>query len=238
MDTTVISPHFDDAILSCGSIVSASTRIVTVYAGVPGPETKLSGWDRICGFPTAAAAALARREEDDAACARAGAEPVRLPYLDRPYAEDDGADLPAALGEQIRGGRVYLPAAIGGHPDHRAVRDAGLRACRDFDGEVFLYADVPYACDRGWNAREADRPPRSRWDTALSEVRAQGYDIAEPDWRRLDAPAAERKLALAKHYRSQLEVFRYRFSRITEPDGELATEVAWAVAPAPRGEAR
>jgi LmbE family N-acetylglucosaminyl deacetylase len=181
---------------------------------------------------------MGRREEDDAACAQAGAEAVRLPYLDHPYATNGGDGLSAALGEQIRGGRLHLPAAIGGHPDHRAVRDAGLRACRDFDGEILLYADVPYACDRTWNARDTDRPPRSRWETALDEVRAQGYAIAEPQWRRLDARATERKLSLTKHYRSQLDVFRYRYPRITEPDGELATEVAWPITPAPHGKTR
>jgi LmbE family N-acetylglucosaminyl deacetylase len=230
---TVISPHFDDAVLSCGSLIDGSARIITVCAGVPGPEVKAKAWDRICGFSSAEAAALARREEDAAACAAACSERVWLPVLDRPYAVCEATEdqLRAALG-RLAGHRVYVPAAIGSHPDHRTARDLALRACSDAGADLYLYADVPYACEPSWGASDAERPRRLQWGPALDEVRAQGYEPAGAVRRRLGPEAAERKLALAKHYRSQLDVFRHRFPTITEPDGELATEVSWRLTPA------
>jgi hypothetical protein len=60
----VVSPHLDDAVLSCGRWLAAhpGTLVVTVFAGVPSNGNRLTDWDARCGFsnPTARGIAQAR----------------------------------------------------------------------------------------------------------------------------------------------------------------------------------
>ena len=61
----VISPHFDDAIFSCGALLAAhhGSRTVTVFGGAP--ETPVSTtWDQEAGFADSNQAVAARRLED------------------------------------------------------------------------------------------------------------------------------------------------------------------------------
>lgn len=231
----VISPHFDDAVLSCGAMLDGGVRatVVTVCGGVPEPGAKLSAWDRICGFGSAEAAALGRRAEDEAACAQAGAEAVRLPFPDGPYAAAGREGVAEALREVLAGlspsDRVAVPAGIGRHPDHVMARDLALRACRENSCGLLLYADVPYACDPSWEAADEDRPPRRRWGPAIEAVRALGHDVDPPQVRRLGPEEAARKTALAAHYRSQTNVFLWRHPALLDADGVLSTEVSWSL---------
>lgn len=63
----IVSPHYDDAVLSCWALLSsgANRDICTAFGGVPPGEA--SAWDRQCGFATGAEAAIERMRED--ACA-------------------------------------------------------------------------------------------------------------------------------------------------------------------------
>src|SRR5580700_10851459 len=76
----VVSPHFDDAIMSLGSSISYAAQrgtkieVLTVFADIPTSETPASLWDRQCGFSTEGEAARARRDEDRQACSTVGAE--------------------------------------------------------------------------------------------------------------------------------------------------------------------
>src|SRR4051794_22622949 len=69
----VVSPHLDDAVLSCGGQLGPETTAVTVFAGAPPPGTPLPEWDRLTGASDPHAQVLLRRSEDAEALRRLGA---------------------------------------------------------------------------------------------------------------------------------------------------------------------
>lgn len=90
-----LSPHLDDAVLSCGGTIYAQARrrepvlVVTLFAG---SSTNVSLtpftrelWERWGGADDPMAA---RRAEDHAALDTLGAEALHLPYLDCVYRQD------------------------------------------------------------------------------------------------------------------------------------------------------
>ena len=94
----VISPHLDDAALSCGATIARITSaggevsVLTVLAGDPEDTSAAGCWDAACGFETAGEAARKRRLEDSRGCEIVGAEPEWLPFPDEQYersASDD-----------------------------------------------------------------------------------------------------------------------------------------------------
>lgn len=97
-----LSPHFDDAVLSCGGLIAQQTGqgqrvvVVTLCAGAPPPgpvsafaEFQHQRW--LAEHPGADPVSL-RQAEDRAACTILGAEPVYLDDLDCIYRRgSDGA---------------------------------------------------------------------------------------------------------------------------------------------------
>lgn len=67
----VVSPHLDDAVISCSGLPARhpGSHVVTVFA--EGPETvdPLPDWDHMAGFEVGADVALTRRKEDAQAAA-------------------------------------------------------------------------------------------------------------------------------------------------------------------------
>jgi LmbE family N-acetylglucosaminyl deacetylase len=159
----ILSPHFDDAVLSLGGLIARAPEraiVVTIFAGTP-PVGINGGWDRRSGFTTAAAAVRARCEENTAALAVIGVlrGGIRnLDYLDRQYrppgSNEKDAALQSAIAADVRhlvedyGGSVNLFApASTWHPDHRIVTDAVLHICRNGEcprANIFLCQDQPY----------------------------------------------------------------------------------------------
>ncbi|SAL38345.1 LmbE family protein [Caballeronia udeis] len=82
----VISPHFDDAVFSCGATLAAhpGTVVYTVFSGCPASDVT-TDWDRHCGFDNAAQAMQARSLEDDRALDVLNAVPDRGDFLDAQY---------------------------------------------------------------------------------------------------------------------------------------------------------
>lgn len=127
---TVISPHLDDAVFSCGCLIAASpqTVVVTALAGVPEVDTKLTDWDRAAGFNSCQQAVLQRRQEDARALALLGATPAWLDCLDGQY---DKHQTPELILKALvrcaaihRGGTIVVPMGLF-HSDHILVN----RAC-------------------------------------------------------------------------------------------------------------
>lgn len=140
----VISPHLDDAVLSCGQAIAArpGSTVVTVLTRSPG----IREWERSCGFRPGDDVSGTRRREDREALALLRADPV---WLD--LEEGSAARLPAdavaapVSGTLARLGVTTVLAPLGlGHADHVAVADAVLGV--DLPGvDRLLYADQPYA---------------------------------------------------------------------------------------------
>jgi LmbE family N-acetylglucosaminyl deacetylase len=141
----VVSPHFDDAVLSCWSLVESDAEIdvVTVYSAGPDDPALISRWDSDTGV-TSQVRMQQRAEENRAALALAGRSATNLGGLEGQYG--DGSVDEEVLAAAIRDAEVvYLPAATATHDDHvnkehARVRDAGLRIRPD----ARLYADQPY----------------------------------------------------------------------------------------------
>lgn len=148
----VVSPHLDDAVLSCANILEAyaATTVVTVFAGAP-PVTHRGYNSRVTGRRFAPEAIGVRREEDARALGAVGAHPVWLDLLEQDYATHRGeGDYSTVVAEALRGSlerlhpeTVVLPLGLW-HPDHLLVSEAGLAVAGERDAATVLYMDLPY----------------------------------------------------------------------------------------------
>lgn len=83
----IVSPHFDDAVFSCGSLLSAmpGCTVVTVCTALPDDASVLTDWDKRCGFSSAHEAMQHRSRENSQALDLLGAKAVNLAFLDGQY---------------------------------------------------------------------------------------------------------------------------------------------------------
>jgi LmbE family N-acetylglucosaminyl deacetylase len=187
----LLSPHFDDAALSCAALLGRDrpVDVLTVLAGCPEPPRQ-GAWDRVTGFADSGQSLRARRAEEEEAFA---GTPHRLAslglleaeYLAGPRSRADAEPVAAAVSTWLEGnpgGIVALPAGAGtrpgrlrprfrrllgravrlAHPDHLFVRDAALDvAVSRADARAVLYEELPYAWG-GAAAGEVRRLARRR----------------------------------------------------------------------------
>jgi LmbE family N-acetylglucosaminyl deacetylase len=203
----LLSPHADDAVLSCWSVLTApgDVRVVNVFAGVP--ETgRVSYFERLAGATDSNEHVRHRLAEDREALALAARRPVNLPFLARSHRGWRPEPSLRALDRALAPGpvgAVYAPAALGSpHPDHTLVRDYALALARH-GIPVRLYADVPYSVVYGWPAWvTGDAPdPRLDVDAYWGTGARAGAEVV-----RLSASAAGAKLAAMRAYRSEFAV--------------------------------
>ena len=124
----VVSPHFDDAVFSCGALLAChpDAAVCTVFAGAPEHDMQ-TAWDAQSGFSSALAAVHARTLEDNDALAVLDAIPLRLPFRDGQYLDSPSiGKLAAALEEAIYGSTantLLMPLGLH-HSEHALVFDA------------------------------------------------------------------------------------------------------------------
>lgn len=131
----VVSPHPDDAVLSCGQVLSAhpGATVVTVFTGTPAaysdPPTR---WSRLSGFGPGDDVMAARRDEDRRALAVLDATPVWLGFVEHqldeavpPATVDQIADALDAALRDLRPTLVLAPFGLA-NPEHVVVHDAAL----------------------------------------------------------------------------------------------------------------
>ena len=208
----ILSPHFDDAVLDCWSVLSRGGRaeVVNVFAGIPsGPA--IPSWDRICGATDIARHVRDRIREDAEALAAVGVKPVNLPFLSQDH-RDGPPPLQSTLARAIASSaptarRLYAPAMVGEpHPDHLLVRALALALCRR-GVPTTLYADLPYAVAFGWPhwvTGEAKNPRLDVdvfWNRFLEPVRELAG--APPRVVELSADEAAVKLGALRKYETQ-----------------------------------
>jgi LmbE family N-acetylglucosaminyl deacetylase len=162
----IISPHFDDAVLSLGGSMAAfpgSPIMVTVFAGMPNPDQKDAYWDKMSGFSDSNEAIAARTKENVNASAIYNAKTINLKYQDSQYrsGKDDNIeqsvvrDIENIIKENNKPGvsiNIYGPAIFDlsiEHPDHLIAHEALMGANKDFSNmknlRFFMYEDYPYA---------------------------------------------------------------------------------------------
>jgi LmbE family N-acetylglucosaminyl deacetylase len=157
MPVVVVSPHLDDAVMSCGQLLAANpgSIVVTVFAGRPA-DGRRGSWDER-SFGQDDDPMILRRDEDRRALARLDATPVHLDFLDHQYRDGERHDistieLHATLAAELDRceGTVYLPLGAD-HVDHRLVCAAGMEVLAE--GRWCLYEELPYARgQQGWVA--------------------------------------------------------------------------------------
>jgi LmbE family N-acetylglucosaminyl deacetylase len=222
-----LSPHLDDAVLSCGAAIhrqataGEAVRVITFFAGEVGADAPLSPFAQVqhgyWGHPPRPMAL--RRAEDMAALTLLGAEVCHLDYLDAVYRADASGqwlytDLDTLLGSvhprdplALRGGMPladHLAALI--PADAEAVVYAPLGVGRHVDHQI-VHRAARLLGARGYRlAFYEDYPYAERpgaVEAALVAAAAQGWSA---ETRAVDPPDLAAKVSAVGYYRSQLSV--------------------------------
>jgi LmbE family N-acetylglucosaminyl deacetylase len=233
----VVSPHLDDAVLSCWHALARPQvrRVVTVFAGLPAAGTTPSAWDVLTRSTDPRRRVLQRRAEDRRALRDSGCAPVHLGFVGAAHrsAPLDVAAVRAAVAAAVgAAGTVYVPAAVGGHPDHVAARDAALAA--GAGRRQLLYADQPYAVRFGWppwvaGDAEAELDVDGWLAAQLATVPGGLAGLADPVVHRLPAPAHAAKVRAIGAHRSQVAALAAAAGDDFPHGPRWAYEVVWPV---------
>jgi LmbE family N-acetylglucosaminyl deacetylase len=219
----VLSPHLDDAVLSCWHALDEAT-VLTVFAGVPNSGTA-GWWDSLTGSHDSAARMRERHREDEGALALAGADTVRLEFLDEQYRQNGASPpLAEALADHLRDAdEVYAPLGLFLGDDHRLVRQAAFELRPD----TRVYADHPHAGIwglPGWvtgqdGASELDVD--AAWRHRMTEAGLEPETL-RPVVHELDDESFDHKLAAVRSYRTQVAALERE-----APFDQLRWEVTW-----------
>ncbi len=169
-----ISPHFDDAVLSCGGLIYEQARqglpveIWTICAGnpPPGPLSPLAqAIHQVWGTGSAAETVALRQKEDLAAAARVGAETRHFGLPDCIYRRSSGGELlypegvfvsphpleagldqkiAAALDEELRPDDLLVCPLTIGGHLDHILTRAAVER---LGRQLWYYADIPYLLD-------------------------------------------------------------------------------------------
>jgi hypothetical protein len=235
----LLSPHWDDAVLDCWSLLSSGRElnVVNVFAGIP-PSGHAGAWEAIIGVQDSAQRARERMAEDTLALARAGREPVNLPLLDVRYRRQTPSvaglhELDLALAAEVRSAsRVYVPAGIGAHADHLLARRYGRMLLRT-GMPVTLYAELPYCVFHGWPSWVDGREPApgrdvdAYWQSFLGDV-PEMPSLRSAGVERLDGPSASAKREALSCYEASLN---YSIRTLLADPAFHGFEVRWELTP-------
>jgi LmbE family N-acetylglucosaminyl deacetylase len=213
----VVSPHLDDAVLSCGELISRleDCVVLTVFAGSP-PSWKIHReWDNDdCGFAEGTDVVAARVREDDNALGSLGAAAARLTFLDEQYREprvdpaqeELGAEIAASI-DRIDAATALMPLGLG-HKDHHLTA-AGCRhaALNGRHLEWFAYLDIPYGYE-----------PEIFGPQAVDEGLCSLSPLVPRTIEFGHGTGAEAKMAALDHYPSQMRGLGARRSAALKPE--------------------
>jgi LmbE family N-acetylglucosaminyl deacetylase len=230
----IVSPHLDDAVLGCSTLMAAhaGVTVVTVFAGRPAEyPTPLQHWDTLCGFVAGDEVHMARRAEDAAALAVLDAAPVWLDFVEHSYLDRADWVGPEAVVDELEATmRALTPTAVLipfglANPDHDVTHDAAMLVRDRFGpdgGDVswFCYEDTGYKHIPGllaWRVARLFR--RGIWPTPA----AMPVD-----------PGRDRKDAAVACYPSQLRALEAEWA-ISTKLAAPAPEQFWRLAAPPPG---
>ncbi|MCU1467485.1 MAG: hypothetical protein JWM72_3413 [Actinomycetia bacterium] len=227
----IVSPHLDDAVLSCGRFMAAhpGVTVVTVFAGNPEKyPVPQRTWDVQSGFGPDDDVMEARRHEDRAALAVLDATPLHLEYVEHSYLPGDKPVAPELLVDGIVAALssvtptlVIAPFGLA-NPDHDVTHRACMLARDRMPATIswWCYEDNGYKHIPGmlaWRVSSLFR--RKLWPTPVCPV--------------VDH-AGDRKAAAVECYPSQLFALEDDWQIRTKLDAP-APEQLWRLAPPPQG---
>jgi LmbE family N-acetylglucosaminyl deacetylase len=231
----VVSPHFDDAVLSAGQLLAKhhGATVITVMGGqrTSGSYDEVSWWDALGGFRSGDDVVIARRAEDKAALDALGAEQSWLDFADHQYdADGPGKNRPTAYDiadalevelDRIQPSAVMVPMGLA-NPDHVLTHDA-CRVVIDRRPDAwswFAYAEAGYLHIPGILAWRIGRLLKSGlWPTPAPLVADEG--LAD-------------KCAALRHYGTQLPALAEDWGYDVDRNPHIA-ESFWRLAPPPDG---
>jgi LmbE family N-acetylglucosaminyl deacetylase len=233
--TAVISPHPDDAVLSCWLTLTApgEVTVINLFTGLPVHGSPVSWWDGLTGATDPTLRMSERLAEDRRALALAGRQSVNLDFVDDQYR--DGTQPLEGIVEELRarltpGATVLAPAGIGGHPDHLLARSAALRLHHS-GHQLALYAELPHAICHGWpqEVHGGSRDARLStadvdWQQALAEIRPTPARAAV---RTLCLLQRRDKLDAVRVYRTQIQALNAMAYQPLHTREALRYEVTW-----------
>ncbi|HMQ29347.1 MAG TPA: PIG-L family deacetylase [Chloroflexaceae bacterium] len=240
-DHVYLSPHLDDAALSCGGAIARQRAagqgvlVVTICTAAPpagGPFSALARSFHAAWGLSPAEVVAARLREDEAAMAALGADALWAGELDAIYrhpaaydaretlfgapAPDDPLlpvllELIGALRELMPRATLYAPLGAGHHVDHLLTCRAALAAARE---PLALYEDFPYV------ARPGELEGR---------VAALGLALT-PRVTPLDGAAAPKEAAIGAYASQMAELAESQLGRAASDGEALAVMLDAAVA--------
>lgn len=149
MRSLFISPHYDDAVFSCGKLIAIMEEptVLTVFGGMPKNKEVCTAYDQKSGFNSAEEAIIARRGEDSVALTTIGAKQVWFDVPDNQYSEErDYEEVVHWLTRAFKDyAEVFIPLGLL-HPDHIITGEL-LRGMVDDKRDYYVYMDMPYYVD-------------------------------------------------------------------------------------------
>lgn len=212
----VVSPHLDDAVFSCGRLLSSrpGSHVVTVFSHGPRHRRRLTTWDRMSGFSPGDDVMGLRQAEDDAALALLKASPHRLGFREPQYARlrwprrfrrgplarmhleasgrmaDSVADRLLPLVERLGVSIWVVPLGLVHHDHVLTARACRIAATRAPHVQWVAYEELPY---------RAEAPDQAA--AALQALAASGWGVETLQDDDHDDAAPKRRAAAC--YRSQ-----------------------------------
>jgi hypothetical protein len=236
----ILSPHFDDAVLSCWSLLEGpdDVMVVNVFTASPSAGTPPAWWDQATGATDPLERMRERREEDAAALSLLDRPSLHLGLLDDQYRRTglSAHQVAQRIAHRVdRRAKLHAPGAFDGHSDHVLVRDASLELAR-LGWRVGLYADLPHATVRGWPAwlpgeeGQAGSEVAAEWRRGLVKAGLVPENLV-PCVHPLDRRVQARKLQAIAVYRTQRAgLDRLALLPLADPRA-LAWEVSWDLSP-------
>lgn len=208
MKVVVVSPHYDDAVLSCWSVVAGGDEVdvVTVYTALP-TSGLVTAWDEDSGVDSATRVGQ-RAAENRSALALARRRPIDLGCLEVQYGGGD-IDVELLAAQLRHADVVFAPAGTGVDNlsfEHVAVRDV----CLAIRPDCRLYADQPYSLFRA-DTQLLPVPPVARLRRRVV---------------RLTAGQRQRKADAIGRYAGEIQKLERLYGSVTDPD-RLQHEVFW-----------
>ena len=147
--TIILSPHLDDAVISCfASVIQPGALVITIFGGVPEPGTSKI-WDIVCGESDSVAMVKKRIDENKIALDAVNTESKNLDFLDAQYRKDkqDISQIVKKIISITNPNDSFLAplsaSKLFNHADHRITRNVGLELLRQ-QRKVSFYPDSPY----------------------------------------------------------------------------------------------